>query len=95
MFDNTEIVEIMPGVMSTSLLYAHHRAVAKGVGFLAKRPPVLVGRLLRKMVPCFANVREKRESRVRLRYAGISLRSALPPRMGIDYSSAVTCSCPW
>lgn len=56
-FDNTEIVDIMPGVMSTSLLYAQHRAVAKGVGFLAKRPPVLVARLLRKMVPCFANVR--------------------------------------
>eukprot|EP00903_Cladosiphon_okamuranus_P018054 g16615.t1 len=54
-FDNSEIVDIMPGVMSTSLLYAQHRAVAKGVGFLAKRPPVLVARLLRKMVPSFAN----------------------------------------
>lgn len=56
-FDNSEIVDVMPGVMSTSLLYAQHRAVVKGVGFLAKRPPVLVARLLRKMVPCFANVR--------------------------------------
>ncbi|CAM9898271.1 unnamed protein product [Ectocarpus sp. 8 AP-2014] len=54
-FDNSEIVDVMPGVMSTSLLYAQHRAVAKGVGFLRQRPPVLVGRLLRKMVPCFAN----------------------------------------
>lgn len=50
----------MPGVMSTSLLYAQHRAVAKGVGFLRQRPPVLVGRLLRKMVPCFANVRREK-----------------------------------
>ncbi|CAN0591330.1 unnamed protein product, partial [Ectocarpus sp. 12 AP-2014] len=48
-FDNSEIVDVMPGVMSTSLLYAQHRAVAKGVGFLRQRPPVLVGRLLRKM----------------------------------------------
>ncbi|CBN79924.1 conserved unknown protein [Ectocarpus siliculosus] len=54
-FDNSEIVDVMPGVISTSLLYAQHRAVAKGVGFLRQRPPVLVGRLLRKMVPCFAN----------------------------------------
>lgn len=58
-FDNTEILDVMPGVMATSLIYAQHRAVAKGVGFLAQRPPVLVSRLLRKMVPCFANVRIK------------------------------------
>lgn len=56
-FDNSEIVDVMPSVMATSLIYAQHRAVAKGVGFLAKRPPVLVCRLLRRMVPCFANVR--------------------------------------
>lgn len=59
MFDNSEIVDVMPSVMATSLIYAQHRAVAKGVGFLAKRPPVLVCRLLRRMVPCFANVREE------------------------------------
>lgn len=56
-FDSSEIVEVMPGVMATSLLYAQHRSVAKGVGFLAKRPPVLVCRLLRRMVPCLATVR--------------------------------------
>lgn len=56
-FDSSEIVDVMPGVMSTSLLYAQHRALTKGVGFLVKRPPVLVGRMIRRMVPCFANVR--------------------------------------
>lgn len=56
MFDSAEIVDVMPGVMSTSLLYAQHRAVAKGVGFLAKRPPVLVCRLVQRMIPCFATV---------------------------------------
>lgn len=63
-FDNTEIVDVMPGVMSTSLLYAQHRAVAKGVGFLAKRPPVLVCRLLRRMVPSFATVRDREGPRM-------------------------------
>lgn len=56
-FDSSEIVEVMPGVMATSLLYAQHRSVAKRVGFLAKRPPVLVCHLLRRMVPCLAMVR--------------------------------------
>lgn len=56
-FDSAEIVDVMPGVVSTSLLYAQYRALAKGVQFLAKRPPVLVCRMVRMMVPCFASVR--------------------------------------
>ncbi|CAM9850383.1 unnamed protein product, partial [Sphacelaria rigidula] len=53
-FDSSGIVEVMPGVMATSLLYAQHRDVAKSVRFLAKRPPMLVCRLLRRLVPCLA-----------------------------------------
>lgn len=55
-FDSSEIMDVMPGVISTSLIYAQYRAVSKGVLFLAKRPPVLVCRLVRRMVPAFANV---------------------------------------
>lgn len=57
-FDSSEIVGVMPGVLATSMVYAQHRAVTKGVTFLAKRPPVLVCRLVQRMIPCFANVRE-------------------------------------
>lgn len=55
-FDSSGIVDAVPELSSTSLLYAQHRAITKSVGFLAKRPPTLVCALLRSMVPCFASV---------------------------------------
>ncbi|CAM9173045.1 unnamed protein product, partial [Discosporangium mesarthrocarpum] len=52
-FDSSDIIDAMPSVTTTTLLYAQHRGVTQCVGFLSNRPPVLVCQLLRKMTPCF------------------------------------------
>ncbi|CAM9744013.1 unnamed protein product, partial [Choristocarpus tenellus] len=52
-FDSSDIVDSMPAVTTTTLLYAQHRNITQRIGFLANRPSVLVCQLLQKMMPCF------------------------------------------